>query len=175
MSWESPYASRRLRPLRSGKRRDLREERKAKNRAAGKPSLVPLIARRGLAILAILTLLVTRPALAATPSSDYPYRISPTAALKLLAALNDFSAKQTSVSADEARLFADVQSGQLHKLSFGEAALIASGATDPEKRKALVTETRRFGSRSPPGAGRRQDHARQGGATAQVHSRRPDG
>jgi len=77
---------------------------------------------------------------AAEPAARYPYQIAPRAVVELLDGVKDSSDKRISFAADEARLFADVQNGQMHEFSFGEAAVLASGATDAAKRKEYLAQ-----------------------------------
>jgi len=68
----------------------------------------------------------------------YDFEQKPVQALQTIARLKEFSTGRQALSADELALMADVQKGQLQKLSCAEAALIASGMTDGEKRKAYL-------------------------------------
>src|SRR5262249_20333084 len=69
------------------------------------------------------------------PVTHYAFKESPAQALDVLTKLKAASSINTSISPDEANLFADVQGGRFSKWSFAEAALLASGDADAEKRK----------------------------------------
>jgi tetratricopeptide (TPR) repeat protein len=69
------------------------------------------------------------------PVTHYAFKESPAQALDVLAKLKDSSSVNVRISPDEANLFADVIGGKFTKWSFAEAALLASGDTDPQKRK----------------------------------------
>jgi hypothetical protein len=64
----------------------------------------------------------------------------PMRALETLARLKHLSTGRQALSADETALIADARKGQLDQLSFAEAALIASGVTDSQKRQAYLTK-----------------------------------
>jgi hypothetical protein len=90
---------------------------------------------RKLLVALVLTAVVGRTA-GADPGNDFEKK--PVQALETLARLKHLSTGRQALSADEMALIADAQKGQLDKLSFAEAALIASGITDREKRKAYL-------------------------------------
>jgi hypothetical protein len=83
----------------------------------------------------VLVAVVGRPARA---DKGYDFEKKPVQALEALARLKDFSTGRPALSADEMALIADAKNGRLHKLSYGEAALIASGITDGEKRRSYL-------------------------------------
>ncbi len=64
--------------------------------------------------------------------------VAPRDGFTLLAELKKVSGVEPTLSAAEAALFADTADGKLHKFSAAEAALIASGATDPAKRRSYL-------------------------------------
>ena len=72
------------------------------------------------------------------PASHYAFKESPVRAFDVLARLKKSSSLDVSISRDEAALFADVKDGKFNKWSYGEAALLASGVTDAEKRKGYL-------------------------------------
>ena len=65
----------------------------------------------------------------------YPFAVGPREAFGVLADLAKISGHEEANSLDETRLFADVAAGKGAAWSFAEVALIASGATDADKRK----------------------------------------
>jgi tetratricopeptide (TPR) repeat protein len=70
------------------------------------------------------------------PVTHYEFKESPAKAFDVLAKLKASSSLNVTISADETKLFADVKGGKFTGWSFAEAALLASGDADPEKRKA---------------------------------------
>jgi tetratricopeptide (TPR) repeat protein len=90
-------------------------------------------------IIAIaLFLSVLSPVLAGPKTKTYPYTVPPNKAFELLAKLDKVSSQPLALSADEIRLFADAADGKLDSVSFDEACLIASGATDHAKLQAYL-------------------------------------
>jgi tetratricopeptide (TPR) repeat protein len=71
---------------------------------------------------------------------EYDFQKKPAAALETVARLKHLSTGRQGLTGDESALIADVQNGQLNKLSFAEAALIASGITDASQRKPYLTK-----------------------------------
>jgi tetratricopeptide (TPR) repeat protein len=85
-----------------------------------RPFVVPLVA----------LLIVPDVCRAGAKKSGYPFTTPPAKALEALAVSG-----KPAVSADEEGLFAAAREGGLGRWSFDEAALLASGVTDPAKRK----------------------------------------
>jgi len=73
-------------------------------------------------------------------AKDYDFAQPPVQALATLTKLKQLSTTRPGVGADELALFADAADGKLDKISFAEAALLASGVTDPAKRKAYLAK-----------------------------------
>jgi tetratricopeptide (TPR) repeat protein len=73
------------------------------------------------------------------PASQYAFKESPVRALDVLSKLKKISRLQLEVSTDETALFADVKDGKFQKWTFADAALMASGVTNPAKRKTYAT------------------------------------
>jgi tetratricopeptide (TPR) repeat protein len=69
------------------------------------------------------------------PVSHYAFKDAPARAFDVLARLKKSSSLNVKISADESALFADVKDGKFTKWSFAEAALLASGVIDADKRK----------------------------------------
>jgi tetratricopeptide (TPR) repeat protein len=76
--------------------------------------------------------------LAGPPRTRYGFKESPAKALDLLARLKANAAVKRAVRDDEAALLADVQEGRFRTWTFAEAALLASGVTDAERRKGYA-------------------------------------
>jgi len=74
------------------------------------------------------------------PLSHYAFKESPAKALDVLARLKHSTALNLSISADELSLLGDVKDGHFTKWSFDEAALLASGVRDADKRKQYLKQ-----------------------------------
>jgi tetratricopeptide (TPR) repeat protein len=72
------------------------------------------------------------------PRSPYGFKETPADAFRVLAKLKALSALELQITADETALFADVRDGRFSTWSMHEAALVASGVTDPARRKAYL-------------------------------------
>ena len=72
------------------------------------------------------------------PRSRYEFSESPAKALELVAGLRGLAQLKIEISADETSLFEDAKDGKLDTWSFAEAALLASGVTEKERRAAYV-------------------------------------
>src|SRR5262245_40053475 len=73
---------------------------------------------------------------AADPARQgYPFALPPENAFSVLARLEKVSGTPLAVSPDEKSLFAESAGGKLDKWSFADACLLASGVTDPAKRR----------------------------------------
>lgn len=72
------------------------------------------------------------------PATRYEFKESPAKALDVLSQLKELVKVQ--VSPDEQSLFADARDGRLDEWTFAEAALIASGVTDREKRDSYLKQ-----------------------------------
>jgi tetratricopeptide (TPR) repeat protein len=73
------------------------------------------------------------------PKSNYSFKQAPTDAVAVVAKLQKLSTLDLAVMADETAMFAGVKDGKFTSCSFAEAALIASGVTDAEKRETYLT------------------------------------
>jgi tetratricopeptide (TPR) repeat protein len=84
----------------------------------------------------VLFLASLSPVFADPPAKKgYPFQLPPDKAFAVLARLGKVSGTPLDLTADEKSLFADAADGKLDKWSFADACLIASGVTDPAKRK----------------------------------------
>ncbi len=70
------------------------------------------------------------------PPTNYAFKESPAAALKVIARLK----QSTSLAADEAALLADADDGRLDNFTLAEAGLIASGVLKAEQRKPFLEQ-----------------------------------
>jgi tetratricopeptide (TPR) repeat protein len=76
---------------------------------------------------------------AAAPVKDaYPFAVPPNQAFATLARLEKSSGLKLPLTPDEVSLFNDASDGKLDDCSFADACLIASGVTDPVKRKEYL-------------------------------------
>jgi len=93
-------------------------------------------------ILAVVALvLAVSPSFAANPKSKgYPFQLPPEKAINAVEKLEKVSRTALTLTADEKKLFEDARDGKLNRISFGEACLIASGVTDPAKRKNYLAK-----------------------------------
>ncbi len=83
----------------------------------------------------VLLLFTSVPAWAGPKEKKYPYAVPPEKAFAVLQHLDKTFGPAAPLSEAEKALFADAADGKLDKVSFGDACLIASGATDPAKLK----------------------------------------
>ncbi|MEX0703640.1 MAG: hypothetical protein WD069_16205 [Planctomycetales bacterium] len=72
------------------------------------------------------------------PVSRYKFNESPARAFDVLQRLEKNSALKLEISRDEADLFDDAQDGKLERWSFAEAALMASGVPEADRRKKYL-------------------------------------
>jgi tetratricopeptide (TPR) repeat protein len=72
------------------------------------------------------------------PQSRYKFKESPAKAFDVLRRLEGSASLKLSITADEASLFADARDGKLDRWSFADAALLVSGVTTAERRKAYL-------------------------------------
>lgn len=92
-----------------------------------------------LAIIALVFAAGT--ASAAKPTTKgYPFHLPPDRAVAAVEKLDAMSGQKFALTDDERKLFEDARDGKLDKISFVEACLIASGVTDPAKRKVYVAK-----------------------------------
>jgi len=75
---------------------------------------------------------------AGPPKSRYAFSESPARAFDVLAGLSKTTSLHPTITADERALFDRARQGRLDRKTFEEAALLASGVTDPARRKAYV-------------------------------------
>lgn len=95
--------------------------------------------RNRIGLSAIALILIAGFAYAGKPTptkGTYPFELAPDKAFEKIAGLDKVSGKKITLTRDEARLFADARDGTLDTTTFADACLIASGVTDPEKRRA---------------------------------------
>ena len=88
-----------------------------------------------------LVLLLCAVAVTASPQDAVPtdpFRIPPRKAFAVLDRLEKSSGQKLAPAADELSLFEDAADGKLDKWSYSEACLIASGVTDPARRKEYL-------------------------------------
>jgi tetratricopeptide (TPR) repeat protein len=69
------------------------------------------------------------------PASAYSFKEAPVQALELLTRLKAIKGVQLALTDDEAKLVADVENGRFRSASLAEAALLAGGIRDSQKRK----------------------------------------
>jgi tetratricopeptide (TPR) repeat protein len=74
------------------------------------------------------------------PVSHYHFKESPAKAFDVLRRLQKLTALNVSIGEDEASLFSDAREGKLHKWTFGEAALLASGVTRADERRRYLDQ-----------------------------------
>jgi tetratricopeptide (TPR) repeat protein len=74
------------------------------------------------------------------PATLYEFKETPAKAFDVLARLKTASAVDVPITADEAALFADVKDGRFQKWSFDEAALLASGVLESDRRKTYLKQ-----------------------------------
>ena len=72
------------------------------------------------------------------PESHYNFNEAPAKAFDVLGRLQKLSSLKISISDDEASLFADARDGKLKKWTFAEAALLASGVTEADRRQRYL-------------------------------------
>ncbi|PCK06995.1 MAG: hypothetical protein COA42_16530 [Alteromonadaceae bacterium] len=77
-------------------------------------------------------------------ASDYAFNETPADALQVLQQLKAFSRKDPRGAALERQLVEDVMDGRLDDFSYGDAALIASGVFDPDKRQRYLRKLQRI-------------------------------
>ncbi len=116
--------------------------------AAGRPRLFPFppIAARFILVRLTPAAGATRVAAAEVevlgfegePKSRYAFGESPARAFDVLARLEKTTSLHPSIAPDERALFDRARQGRLDRALFEEAALLASGVTDPARRKAYV-------------------------------------
>ncbi len=86
------------------------------------------------------------------PATRYAFNESPAKAFDVLAKLKEMIS--VKLSPDEASMFADAQDGQLDRWSFAEAALIASGVTQRDERRAMLRKIDAYESAANQAVGR---------------------
>jgi tetratricopeptide (TPR) repeat protein len=74
------------------------------------------------------------------PVSHYRFKESPAKAFDVLRRLQKLTTLNASISDDEAALFSDARDGKLHKWTFAEAALLASGVTRADQRRHYLDQ-----------------------------------
>jgi tetratricopeptide (TPR) repeat protein len=72
------------------------------------------------------------------PLSRYKFKESPAKAFDVLRRLEGSASLNLSITPDEASLFADARDGKLDEWSFADAALLVSGVSTAERRKAYL-------------------------------------
>ena len=77
------------------------------------------------------------------PATHYEFKESPAKAFDVLARLK-MSDLKVAITPDEESLFEDARDGKLENWSFAEAALLASGVTDKEKRQTYLAAIDRW-------------------------------
>jgi tetratricopeptide (TPR) repeat protein len=89
------------------------------------------------------------------PQSQYAFKQTPAAAVEVLARLKTLSSLDVRISPDEAAMFADVRDGRFTRWSYAEAALLASGVTDPTARRLYLVRIDKLAAeaRAATGAG----------------------
>ena len=90
--------------------------------------------------IALFSTILSSPVLAGPKgkAQGYRYSVPPDKAFAVLAKLDPVFGESKPISEDEKRLFADAADGKLDTVSFDEACLIASGATDHAKLQAYL-------------------------------------
>jgi tetratricopeptide (TPR) repeat protein len=73
-------------------------------------------------------------------SEKYPFAMPANEAIAKITPLEKVSGKTIRLHADEMKLLAEAATGKLEAFSFAEAALIASGAVEPELRKKYLDQ-----------------------------------
>jgi tetratricopeptide (TPR) repeat protein len=74
------------------------------------------------------------------PRSRYAFKEAPAQAFTVLQRLKKLSALDLKLTKDEEALFADVQEGRFRTWSFAEAALLAEGVRDRDRRKKYLKQ-----------------------------------
>jgi len=74
------------------------------------------------------------------PVTHYHFKESPAKAFDVLRRLEKLTTLNVSIGEDEASLFSDARDGKLHKWTFGEAALLASGVTRADERRRYLDQ-----------------------------------
>jgi tetratricopeptide (TPR) repeat protein len=77
-------------------------------------------------------------------SKGYPFQLPPEKAVAAVEKLDKVSGQKVTLADDERGLFEDARDEKLDKWSFAEACLIASGVTDPARRKGYLAELDRI-------------------------------
>ncbi len=77
------------------------------------------------------------------PATHYEFKESPAKSFDVLAKIK-MSDLNVTITPDEAAMFDDAKDGKFDQWSFAEAALLASGVTDKQHRKALLTAVDRL-------------------------------
>jgi tetratricopeptide (TPR) repeat protein len=90
--------------------------------------------------LAILALVLASGIAAASKPKGYPFQLPPNKAVAAVEKLDKISGKKLALTDDERKLFDDARDGKLDSFSFADACLIASGVTDPSKRKVYLAK-----------------------------------
>ena len=85
--------------------------------------------------LAALALILAAGLSHAKPTKGYPFQLPPEKAVAAVEKFDKVSGKTITLTEDERKLLADARDGKFDDWSFAEACLIASGVTDPAKRK----------------------------------------
>jgi tetratricopeptide (TPR) repeat protein len=92
-----------------------------------------------LAIIALVFAAGTASA-AKAATKGYPFHLPPDKAVAAVEKLDGVSGTKVHLTDDERKLFEDARDGKLDKASFAEACLMASGVTDPAKRKEYAAK-----------------------------------
>jgi tetratricopeptide (TPR) repeat protein len=90
--------------------------------------------------LAALALVLAAGLSHAKSTKGYPFQLPPEKAVASVEKFDKVSGGKIGLTDAERKLFADARDGKLDDHSFAEACLIASGVTDPAKRKAYLVK-----------------------------------
>ncbi len=92
--------------------------------------------------LATVALLLVSGLATATPPAkgEYPFPLPPDRAIAAVEKLGQATGTKLTLTDAERKLFEDARDGQLDTHSFADACLIASGVTDPAKRKEYLAK-----------------------------------